>query len=348
MNEHISYAMRNELATNSFIYFNPPSALKDWSFLAIEAILLIGCILTVVHAIRHSKKTASPAALYTLMAAFLYGLVMDIISYYTVENFWHGEFTVMFLYNRLPLYIALFYPTFMYHAYMTIRRYNFKPSVEAISVGFFAGLSYLIFDNLGPQLGWWIWDRSNPTTWPYVSSVPLTSYHWFFLFTAAFAFLARKICWDWPQQGKSTTAIYLGITAIPVATIVLGAILFIPYNIFSKNMPPWDMAPWAANFGLASLTHALAFFAAGLVFLFNYRRPTESRDNVLILFPLLYLAGHLYMYIAKFDLFFSLSPTGLTQEGLAIGNPIAAVVAIIASTAIVLLSHPLPSDKPDI
>ena len=108
------------------------------------------------------------------------------------------------------------------------------------------------------------------------------------------------------------------------------------------------MAPWAANFGLASLTHALAFFAAGLVFLFNYRRPAESRDNVLILFPLLYLAGHLYMYIAKFDLFFSLSPTGLTQEGLAIGNPIAAVVAIIASTAIVLLSHPLPSNKPDI
>jgi hypothetical protein len=53
------------------------------------------------------------------------------------------------------------------------------------------------------------------------------------------------------------------------------------------------------------------------------------------------------MYIAKFDLFFSLNPTGLTQEGLAIGNPIAVVVAIIASTAIVLFSHPLPSDKPD-
>jgi hypothetical protein len=343
MSEPISYAMRNELATNSFIYFNPPSALKDWSFLAIEAILLIGFILTVVHAIRHSRKSGSPAALYTLIAAFLYGLVMDIISYYTVENFWHGEFTVMFLYNRLPLYIALFYPAFIYHAYMTIRRYDFKPSVEAISVGFFAGLSYLIFDNLGPQLGWWIWDSSDPTTWPYVNSVPLTSYHWFFLFTGAFAFLARKICWDWPAAGKSSTAIYLGIASIPVATIVLGSILFIPYNIFSKNMPPWDMAPWTANFDLAALTHVLAFFAAGLVFLFNFRRPAESRDSVLMLFPLLYLAGHLCIYIAKFEQFYTASPDGLTQDGLAIGNPIAAVVAIIAAAAIVLFSHPLPT-----
>ena len=124
MQEHISYAMRNEEATNAFIYFNAPSALQDWTFLAIEGMLVIGIILSIVHAFKHAKRTGTPAAIYTLVAAFLYGLVMDIISYYTVENFWHGEFSVMFLYNRLPLYIALFYPAFMYHAYMTIRRYT--------------------------------------------------------------------------------------------------------------------------------------------------------------------------------------------------------------------------------
>ncbi len=345
MNEHIAYAMRNEAATESFIYFNAPSALQDWSFLAVEWLLIIGFVLTVVHAIRHSRASGSPSALYTLLGAFLYGLAMDIISYYTVENFWHGEFSVMFLYNRLPLYIALFYPTFMYHAFMTIRRYDFTPLVEAISVGFFAGLSYLIFDNMGPQLGWWIWDRTDPTTWPYVSSVPLTSYHWFFLFTGAFALLARKICWDWPAQGKSMAAIYSGIATLPVTTIVFGALLFIPYNIFSKNMPPWDMAPWTADFALASLVHAVAFFAAGMVFLFNFRRPAQPRDGLLMLFPMAYLTTHLYLYIAKFELFFSVSADGLTQAGLAAGNLVAAVVAIVASAALVLLSHPVPNRR---
>ena len=44
MQDHISYAMRNTEAVNSLIYFNAPSALKDWSFLAIELIILTGTL----------------------------------------------------------------------------------------------------------------------------------------------------------------------------------------------------------------------------------------------------------------------------------------------------------------
>lgn len=343
MQEHISYAMRNEEATHSLISFNAPSSLLDWSHLAIEWMIIIGFLLTVIHAIRYGREHNNHSAMYTLVGALLYGLVMDIISYYTVENFWHGEFSVMFLYNKLPLYIALFYPTFIYHIYMTIRRYNFTPSVEAVSTGFFAGLTYLIFDNLGPQVGWWIWDMTDTTTFPYVSSVPLTSYHWFFLFTGTFALLARKICWDWPKQGKSQAAIYTGIATLPVTVILLGTILFIPYNLFSKGTPPWDMMPWQASMEGASMVHAITFFIAGLVYLFNYKRP-EPRDKLLMLFPLLFLAGHLYIYIAKFDLFFNISAEGMASNGFALGNLIAALTAIIASTAILLYSHPIDKD----
>ena len=35
MDHPISYAMRNAPAVESWIYFNAPSALLDWSFLAI-------------------------------------------------------------------------------------------------------------------------------------------------------------------------------------------------------------------------------------------------------------------------------------------------------------------------
>jgi hypothetical protein len=50
--------------------------------------------------------------------------------------------------------------------------------------------------------------------------------------------------------------------------------------------------------------------------------------------------GHLYIYIAKFDIYFSVDANGLSAEGLAVGNLIVAVVAIIATTTITLLSHP--------
>ncbi len=330
MEEHISYAMRNAEAVGSVISFNAPSALKDWSFLAIEAILVIGAACAVVHALRHRREHGSPSALLTLLSCFTYGLLIDIASYYTVENFWHGEFSVMFLYNRLPLYIALFYPAFIYHACMTMRRYDFSPAVEALSVGFYGGLTYLIFDNLGPMLNWWIWDRSDPTTWPYLNAVPITSYFWFFAFTGAFAWVSRIICWDWVGAGKRRAVVAAGVAAIPVLVCAIGMLIFVPYNLLARN----------GMIGAAVSFYAVSFALAGLVFVFHFRRPRVHRDRLLMIFPLVYVVGHLYIYIAKFELFLAADASGSTPEGLPVGNPIAVGVAIIGSLAITLLSHP--------
>ncbi len=331
MSEHISYAMRNTEATQSLVYFNAPSTLNDWSFLAIEWMTIIGVIIAIVHAVQYTKRTGSPSAWMTLLGCFIYGLFMDIISYYTVENFWHGEFSVMFLYNKLPLYIACFYPAFMYPAVMTLRRYEFRPMTEALATGFFAGLTYMIFDNLGPILGWWIWDRADPTTWPYVNSVPLTSYYWFFLFTGSFTLINRKVSWDWVREGKSQAKLIAGVATIPLTTCILGTLLFIPYNIFAYN----DMLE------IAALLYVLNFSFAGFVFLFAWKRPTQPRDKLLMVYPLSFIAGHLYIYMAKFDLFFAVTPDGLTAEGLAAGNLMGVLVAMIVSAMIVLLSHPV-------
>jgi hypothetical protein len=340
MQEHIAYAMRNEEATNSLLYFNSASELLDWSFLAIQGIIFIGVIISIIHALKYKQKTGSNSALLTLLACFLYGLTMDILSYYTVENFWHGEFSIMLLFNKLPLYIACFYPAFMYHAYMIIKRYDFSPLTEAICVGFYSGLMYLIFDNLGPILGWWIWDTSDPTTLPYINSVPLTSYHWFFTFSIAFALINRIISWNWVSSGASKIKLTIAHALQPIGTILLGTIFFIPYNLFSKSAPPYDMLPWAANFELASLVHAVTFGLAGWLFLMKWRQPQGERDELLMAFPFLYLVGHAYMYIAKFDLFFTVNSEGLSN-GLAVGNLFAVLLALIGTSAIVLLSHPV-------
>jgi hypothetical protein len=60
-----------------------------------------------------------------------------------------------------------------------------------------------------------------------------------------------------------------------------------------------------------------------------------------MIFPLTYVVGHLYIYVAKFDLFFSVTADGLSQEGLAAGNLIAAVAAMIGSLTITFFSHPV-------
>jgi len=340
---HIAYAMNNEAATQSLIYFNAPSDLLSWSHLAIESIIILGFILAIIHAFKSDNADGSINARLTLLNCFLYGLVMDILSYYTVENFWHGEFSVMFLYNKLPLYIACFYPAFMYHACMIIRRYQFTPMLEAICTGFYAGAAYMIFDNIGPQLGWWIWDINDPTTLPYVSSVPLTSYHWFFTFTIAFALINRfivNLC-EGASFSKPNGKLIGSVLLQPIATIFFGSLCFIPYNLFAKNMPPYDMLPWAQNFELASMVHVITFSLAGWLFLMKWRKPVVKRDELLMVFPFIYLLSHAYMYIAHIQLFFEVDEKGLASNGFAVGNPFAVIICMIIVAGIVLASHPV-------
>lgn len=332
-NENIAYAMRNTEAREHFLNFNAPSQLLDWSHLAIEWIMILGAVLALVHAIRTARQTRSPSALYTFSAIFLYGLVMDISSYYSVGNFWHGEFSVMLVWNRLPLYIAMLYAALIYHSYMTIRRYHFSPVTEAVSVGFYSGILYMIFDNLGPSLNWWIWDRTSPFSQPLLNSVPLTSYHWMFLFNTALAFWLRVFCWDALAAGKTGKA-RLGVFFTPVLTILLGGVLFIPYDLF--------LFVFEGMIHIAVLIHAVSFFFAGYWFLLQYHQPPAPRDKLLLFFPVLWITGLLYIFIAKYDKLFAVTADGLNADGLAVGNLLVVIAAMIIGMAITLLSHVTP------
>lgn len=322
--EQLSYAMRNTEAREHFLSFNAAHELLDWSFLAIEALMILGAILALVHALRTSKQNASPSALYTFVGIFLFGLVMDIASYYTLVSFWHGEFSVMLVWNRLPLYIAMLYPALLYHSYMTIRRYDFAPVTEAICTAFLTGTLYLIFDNLGPSLQWWTWNHEVIYNQPFLNTVPLTSYHWMFLFSGAIAYGLRKFAWDAVAEGNLRKA-RIGVACMPLFTIGLGILLFIPYDLFLfvfKNTIP-----------VAVLIHAVSFFFAAYWFLVHYRKPVQARDKLLMFFPLLWIVGHLYLYIAKFQL-------ALTEV-----NLMAVMAALIVGSVIILLSHPPKSSS---
>jgi hypothetical protein len=330
---HISYAMRNTEATEQFLTFNAPSDLIDWSFLAIEWTMIAGAILAFVHAVRTSKRTSSPSALYTFAGIFLYGLVMDVSSYYSVENFWHGEFSVMLVWNRLPFYIAMLYPALLYHCYMTIHRFAFSPLVEAVCTAFYTGILYMIFDNLGPSLNWWIWDRESAFSQPLLDSVPVTSYHWMFLFSGTMSYGLRIFCWDAVAKNNLKKA-RMGTAFMPFIIIIPGCILFIPYNLFLFGL---ENMLWAAV-----LIHCLSFFAAGFLLvtaLLSSTRQTAHRDNLLLFFPLFWIAAHIYIYAAKFESLWAVTSDGLNVDGLAIGNLYVVGIAVIIGTAMTLAAH---------
>ena len=317
--ERLSYAMRNTEAREHFLSFNAPHELLDWSFLAVEALMITGAILAFIHALRLSKHSGSPSALYTFAGIFLFGLVMDIASYYTLVSFWHGEFSVMLVWNRLPLYIAMLYPALLYHSYMTIRRYGFTPLTEAVCTAFFTGILYMIFDNLGPSLNWWTWNRDVIYNQPFLNTVPVTSYAWMFLFSGALAYGLRKFAWDAVSAGYLRKA-RIGVLCMPLYTIGVGMLLFMPYDLF--------LFVFKNTLSVAVLTHVFSFFFAAYWFVLHYRRPRVERDSLLMFFPLLWLAGLLYLYIAKW-------PVVLVEV-----NLFAVIVALMIGAVIVLLSHP--------
>ena len=299
------------------------TSLPDATFLAVELLMLTGFVLAIVHARRNG-----PSAVLTLVGCFVYGLVVDITAYYTTNSFRHGEFTVMFLNHRLPLYIALFYPAFMYPIFMTIRRFALPWWAEAAGVGFYGGISYLIFDNLGPMLRWWRWDRSSDWTKPFVDSVPLTSYVWFFLFTTAFAFVARRICWE-RAAGRTRGRTILEVALIPVLTYLVGAVLFIPFDVLLATK----------KHTAAGFLYAIALGAAGLTFLVNLRRVRPARDRLLLVFPLLWVGGLVSLYVATWH-YTDGTVHGITPDGRPVGSIVAVVLAAVVSVAITLSAHP--------
>ena len=119
--EHISYAMRNEQATQALFCLNNPAELMHWSMPILEALMIGGALLALLQALKNSKSERNPAYLFTWLATIFYGLIIEIVSYNFVDNFWHGEFTVILYYNHLPLYIMVLYPALLYPTFMLVR-----------------------------------------------------------------------------------------------------------------------------------------------------------------------------------------------------------------------------------
>ena len=347
MEEHVSYAMQNADAVSSLIYFNNPLNLKNWTFNAVETTVFLGAALAFLHSIREYKKRGNKAPFFLWVSCLFYGIFLEIVVYNFVDNFWHGEFSVMFYHNRFPLYIVLIYPSLIYHVFMTIERFKiyllpYGRIIEAIIIGWASQMMYLLYDNIGPQMHWWIWNPGDVTLEPLWEAVPATSYHWIFGFTVGFAWLARVLIWDNAIKWKDSNWKFWGAAAfIAVFTNVIGSLIFGPYNYLAYGYKAFDVdIPYGMQeYGWASFLLVVYLFAGAYLYFLTPKVHPKKPDLQLMIFPVLWCSIYLALYAHSFSELYSIKPDGVTSYGTPIGNWVIVLIGMHMSFSILGKSH---------
>lgn len=193
-----------------------------WTFVGLELIVMLVAALTIGHA-RRAHRRGDRAALVTWSTIFVYGLAMELLSYNFVDNFAHGQFTVMFYDRQLPLYITVIYPVMLYTGIATARWLGLSPAFEAIAAGVLIVACDASFDMVGPQAGWWRWYDNDPNIAYRWLGVPVTSYYWHLAFGGILAALTAR-------AARVKAPRWWMAFPLAGATILLGVASFLPFH----------------------------------------------------------------------------------------------------------------------
>jgi hypothetical protein len=198
------------------VAFNDPTAIPA-SFLILEAGVLAAAAFSLWHARR------DPARMLTWLTILIYGVAMEIISYELVDNFAHGQFTVMLYDRQLPLYITAVYQVLLYTGITLARRLRLPPAPEALAAGALIVAIDAPYDLAGPRLGWWRWFDGHPEIAHRWAGVPVTSFYWHLAFGAILCAITAAAA---RRRAPLATAPLLA-----AATIVLGMLAFAPFHL---------------------------------------------------------------------------------------------------------------------
>ncbi len=153
-----------------------PWDLANWTMPLLEVLIIGGAVFALVHAVRRYRE-GRPINLALWCASLVYLLVTEPPLYFPewfgLDKqygfiFAHNQFTVQFMWDRLPLYIVAFYPVISQLAYELVRSLGIfrrrGALLGSVAVAFVCQVFYEVFDHLGPQLRWWAWNLDNDTS----------------------------------------------------------------------------------------------------------------------------------------------------------------------------------------
>ena len=350
---------------NPIVTIRNPADLEHWTQPVLEVTIILGAVLALIHAIRRLRRDGDPTNLTVWIGSLVYLFVIEPPLYF--PNWFHAEeamgfmfshnvFTVMFMYDRLPLYIVASYPAVSQVAYELVRAWGFFDGSKrsalrgSLVLALVFQTFYEIFDQLGPQLKWWAWnvdapyyrdtlaqlraqgvapdELGNPAAEPTLAAVPWGSV-WLFA-TVSFAvlvYVAVRLVQIPTSRGRAPRGWSLSwrVVVSGVVAVVSMPLLSIPTALFGRD----ENANHDAQTVVYWVEMALVW-GIGLTLLYvQWRRmrsdPTLGVDDArsarpfLVVFPVLFLGVHLVLWCAALPAYLD-AEDGITADNTPIGS----------------------------
>lgn len=339
-----------------------PWELTNWTLVVVEILMVAGAAYALWHGIVRWRRAGDPMALGVWISSVVYLLLLEPMVYFPKQLgipgqqevvFVHNAFTVQFMFDRLPLYIVALYPAMITLAYELARVLGVfrrhRLIVGAICVGALHHCFYEVFDHIGPQLRWWIWDPDAGPNNLMFTSVPLTSN----IFFASIGPIVLVLCTTWlvgrraGRQPTPTNGALLG-RCLGAGALMLPAmaILGAPWTGFVKAMPPDAGPPIAVVFGVVMGAVVVALVVD--TWRRSARRSGASADS-----GLRYVQVHGWTYLAVFAFLWAIALPdffdavgGVTSDGTDVGSlPYAALSFVCCAAALATVATRAPEHE---
>ncbi len=339
-----------------------PLSLANWTLPVVEALMIVGAVVSLIHAVLWWRRRNDPSNLAVWLAAVVYVVILEPPLYFPDRFglagsldliFVHNLFSVQFLQDRLPLYILALYPALTYLAYVLVQRTGIldrrHPVVGAACVAFVFHCFYEIFDHIGPQLQWWGWNPSAPSNSPWLASVPLSSAA---IFAGAspfgFALLSRLLIARRAASGPVPAwSMTLRVIAVGLLTPLAMMLFSIPYGLFGLGETPNVTGQAIALWLVIGLFAVVAAGAFGKAWRDRVDGPLGGGflDRYSVLAALVFLLVFAILWVAALPDYFA-AAGGRTASGTPIGSlayVVACAVVCLGVIAVVWRRQPAPS-----
>lgn len=314
----------------NLIVLNNPADLR-WQTNLYDLVLLTMFLSAVVYCIvqfRRGRRIYS----VVLVAAIIYGLVLELAGMATLNMYHQGDFAVMINWPAFPLwqgttmmpsYVLILYPAFLFTGFKVIEVLGIEKRWHAAIVG---GLFLIALDAPymieGPlrHVQWWTWDP-NFKYFQYFVGWPLLDVCWQGTWEALFLYIMlwalRRI--DAGENGGARWSNAKALGMFPplaaLTVLAIGPFLLLPVTgVTALGGPQWPV-----------VVLLIAGYIAVAVIALRTARPTGSVEPVTAIIVFVYVASFAAMVIEN-----------IVHEGRLTGYIVVQIIALIAVSGLAL------------